>query len=262
MEFKKKSDQQKSQMFEALINGLLISNTSVIQNNKGNLTRTSSDSSDSYEEDMKKRPEPIYKEHTICFLIDEFSIKPIDAKLNNFKNNILTKYLKNSDPNENVFSVTILFLIKLTIYINKLEEIDKDSNLLDFLIRVSEILCKDAKKLQQKYPTFNPLISRNTNYSDLYEDFLNFILKYYILNKTYNKEDLLLKVNKNNKLGQNFTCVEYNREGKARLFSIKSHLHLISPERKKSHFTSSSYIGDTGSFSGKGSEKEDCYSVH
>ena len=262
MEFKKKSDQQKSQMFEALINGLLISNTSVIQNNKGNLTRTSSDSSDSYEEDMKKRKEPIYKEHTICFLIDEFSIKPIDAKLNNFKNNILTKYLKNSDPNENVFSVTILFLIKLTIYINKLEEIDKDSNLLDFLIRVSEILCKDAKKLQQKYPTFNPLISRNTNYSDLYEDFLNFILKDYILNKTYNKEDLLLKVNKNNKLGQNFTCVEYNREGKARLFSIKSHLHLISPERKKSHFTSSSYIGDTGSFSGKGSEKEDCYSVH
>ena len=235
IEFVKGADLQKSQMFEAIINELFISRTSGVKNKKA---------------------------HTICYFIDEFSIKEKDNNLKNLKNYILTNYLKNNNPNENVFSVTILFLIKLTIYINKLEEIDKDSNLLYFLIQVSEFLCKDSKNLQQKYSSYNPLISKSMYQTDLYEDFLNYILKDYISSKTYNKEELLLKINKNNEKIKLYYPVTFKKEGKSRQFTIQNQVKLITSNRKKSMYSNSPNFDKTESLSSQNSEKEDCISLN
>jgi hypothetical protein len=158
--------------------------------------------------------------------------------------------------------VTILFLIKLTIYINKLEEIDKDSNLLYFLLQVSEFLCKDSKILQQKYSSYNPLISKNIYQTDLYEDFLNYILKDYISNKTYNKEELLLKINKNNEIAKIYNPIAFKKEGKSREFTIQNQVKLFSSNRKKSMYTNSPNFDKTESFSSRNSEKEDCISLN
>ena len=262
IEFVKISDLQKSQMFEAIINELFISRSSSIKNETSGMTRTVSFSMNSNKEKVKKKKEPIFKVHTICYYIDEFSIKEKNDNLKNLKNYILTNYLKSNDPNENIFSVTILFLIKLTIYINKLEEFDKDSSLLYFLLQVSEFLCKDSKILQQKYSSYNPLISKNIYQTDLYEDFLNYILKDYISTKTYNKEELLLKINKNKGIAKIYNPIAFKKEGRAREFTIQNQVKLISFNRKKSMYTNSSNFDKTDSFSSKNSEKEDCISLN
>ena len=48
-------------------------------------------------------------------------------------------------------------------YIKYLEDLDKNCSLLDFLMKTSELLCKDAQKLQQMYSSNNPLISKSPN---------------------------------------------------------------------------------------------------
>ena len=234
LEFKKNSNQQDSYMFETLITDLLINKVSEIEYNNNNSKENIPDSDDNVSDEKEESKNKI-KNHSICYKIDKLSIKQNNYKLKTFSNNIITKYLKNTHPFENVFSVTILFLIKLSIYIKYLEEVDKNSTLLDFLIKTSEILCKDAQKLQQKYLTHNPLISRNPNSTELYVEFQNYILKDYLLNKTYNKEDLLLRISKNYKISRNYACVAFTKEGKARLFSIKSHIQMISTDKKKTN---------------------------
>ena len=234
LEFKKYPNQQESFMFEALINDLLISKVSDIDKKNSGPEKVS-DRKESDENDNKIKKS---KKHSILYMIDELSIKQSNIKLKTFSNNIIMKYLKKMDPSQHTFSVTILFLIKLTIYIKKLEEIDKDCALLDFFIKTSELLCKDAQTLQQKYSTYNPLISRNKNTTELYEEFQNYILKDYIINKTYNKEVLLLKINKNYKISRNYDCVIFAEDGKARLFSINSHIQLISTDGRKNSFHS------------------------
>jgi hypothetical protein len=158
--------------------------------------------------------------------------------------------------------VTILFLIKLTIYIKKLEEIDKDSNLLYFLLQVSEFLCKDSKILQQKYSSYNPLISKNIYQTDLYEDFLNYILKDYISSKIYNKEELLLKINKNKGITKIYNPIAFKKGARSREFTIQNQVKLFSSNRKKSMYTNSPGFDKTESFSSKNSEKEDCISLN
>ena len=260
MEFQKNLNQQKCQMFEAIINGLLIKSSSGIDNNKNNLGRTISVYSGSSNEKIKNKKESLFQDYTICFIMDEFSINEPDSILTNFKKNILKKYLINYNLNEHTFSVIILFLIKLCIYINKLEEIDKSSNLLDFLIKVCDLLCKDAKKLQQKYMAYNPLISKNENFRDLYNEFLYYILKEYNLNKVYNKEELISKVNKYSKDSKNYTYFSYNNskeDEKTRLFSVQSQLKYFSTNRRKSHYSSYSNLLDAVNPGNRGFEKED-----
>ena len=247
LEFKKTPLGQESFMFEALINDLFLNKASEFQDNKISYL---SDGNESDESENKKKK---HGKHSICYRIDELSIKQNNIIIKNFSNYIFKHYLKDTNPNENIFSVTILFLIKLSIYIKKLEEVDKDSSLLDFLIKSSELLCKDALKLYQKYPTYNPLVSKNPNTTILYEEFQNYIMKEYIINKRYNKDDLLLKINKNYKISRNYTCVAYTLEGKARLFSIRSHIQLISDKKKFVYKNNFSNFEDEGSR--RGSEK-------
>ena len=258
-EFKKNSNQQKCQMFEAIINELLIK-SSRINKSKNNSGRSISSSAENSNEKINNKKESLFQECTICYIMDELSINEQNSVLINLKKNILKKYLLNYNSNDHTFSVIILFLIKLAIYIKKLEEIDKSSNLLDFLIKVIELLCKDAKKLQQKYTTFNPLVSKNENFRDLYNEFLYFIVKDQTSNKAYIKEDLISKINKYPKDLKNYTFFSYNNskeEEKTRLFSVQSQLKYFSIERRKSHYSSYSNLSDAINPGNRGLEKED-----
>ena len=264
LEFKKLSHDKESSMFEALISDLLFNQTDDFQNSKGSISESLSDENDSNEEEIKENKNTLIKNRSICYTIDELSIRQNNMKLKTFTNNILTKYLKISSPSENTFSVTILFLIKISIYIKKLEEVDKNSTLLNLLFNISEQLCKDAKKLQQKYPTHSPLISRNLNTTSIYEEFQNYILKDYILNKKFNEDKLLAIINQNIKISRKYACLAYTKEGKARLFSIKSHIQLISSspssDQKKSLFNHTNSNCEKES-SHKSSIKEDTCSI-
>ena len=258
LEFKKNLNQQKCQMFEAIINELLIKNSSRINKNKNNSGSTISSNAESSNEKINNKKESLFQDCTICFIMDELSINEQNSVLVNFRKNILKKYLINYNSNEHTFSVIILFLIKLTIYIKKLEEISKNCNLLDFLIKVCDLLCKDAKRLQQKYATFNPLVSKNENFRDLYNEFLYFIVK----DKAYIKDELISKINKYPKDLIIYTFFSYNiskEEEKTRIFSVKSQLKYYSTERKKSHYSSYSNLADAINPGNKGLEKEDFF---
>ena len=229
LEFKKNSNEQECSLFEALINDLLISKSSEIEDDKNNNKSKNDTKKGTSENDNNKKN---HKNHSVFYRIDELYIKQNNKKLINFNTYILTKYLKDNDPNNQVFSSTILFLIKLTIYIKKLEDIDKECSLLDFFIRSSELLCKDAYTLQKRYASSNPLISKNKNNKELYDEFQNYILKDYFSNKTYKKEVLLSKINKSYKSSKTYDCIPFKAEENPRLFSIKSHMQLIASDKK------------------------------
>ena len=58
---------------------------------------------------------------TICYDIDEWNLR---KKYNEFSKIFFT-YLKDIDPTEQSISVTILFLIEITIYISLFEKTEK-----------------------------------------------------------------------------------------------------------------------------------------
>jgi hypothetical protein len=247
LEYNKKSNKEQCSIFEKLINDLLIYDSSQSEKIKKNLNEIASASDDNDSE--KNSSKKVNKNCTICYVIDELYINQNNSKFHTFSSNILSRYLRISNTNETVFSVTILFLIKISIYIKYLEDKEKKGSLLDFLIKTSELLCKDAQRLQQKYSNNNPLISKYSNHTELYEDFKNYILKNYLLNQIYNKDDLLLKITKNYKLTRNYTCLVFSKEGKARLYSMKGRTNFS--EKKKNFFSS------TGEGSNRDSVKDE-----
>ena len=166
---------------------------------------------------------------TLCYEIDEYNLI---KKYNDFTKKFFT-YLKDLDPKEQGISVTILFLIKLTIYIKMLEETEKKSSLIDYFIETSELLCKNAKTLQQNYTSYKPLLCSSSNSNQIYEGFKTFILNEYTINQVYNKEELISKINYNQKLYKQYKNVNYNKEGEARLVSISSNINLSSADKKK-----------------------------
>jgi hypothetical protein len=248
LEYKKNSNEEQSNIFEKLINDLIIYDPSRFEINNNNLNEVASSASD--ENGSQKASSKKMSNCTICYIIDKLSINKKNLKLQTFSNNILTKYLRISNSNETLFSVTILFLIKISIYIKYLEDIDKNSTLLVFLIETSELLCKDALRLQQKYSSNNPLASKYSNNTDLYEEFKNFIIKNYLVNQIYNKDDLLLKISKNYKIAKNYTCLIFTKEGKARLLSMKG---FNLSDKNKAIFN----VGEGGSTSRRDSIKNE-----
>ena len=172
---------------------------------------------------------------TICYDIDEWNLR---KKYSEFTQNFFS-YLKDLDPNEQRISVTILFLIKITVYIQLLEKTEKKSNLIDFFNEMDELLCQNAKYLQQNYATYKPLLGSNSNSTTLYDEFTNLILNEYNINSIYNKNDLTSKINLNSKVSKLYTNVEYTKEGKARLISISSNLNLLSSDKKKNFYSNS-----------------------
>jgi len=144
----KDSDTKDCFMFENLINELFQGGRN---NNVKNLRK----------KNVGKPPK------TLCYEIDEYNFT---KKYNEFSKSFYS-YLKDLDPKEQNISVTILFLIKLTVYIKKLESFEKNSSLIDYFIETSELLCKNAKTLYQTYSNYKLLLTSGSNISPLYEDF-------------------------------------------------------------------------------------------
>ena len=228
---------------------------------------------DSDENSNNKKKRKKNWEYSICYMIDKLSIMQSRAKnmrpsninsnkINTFneleflKDYILKKYKKEYIQDENEFSVIIIFLIKITLYIQELEKTEKDSNLLNFLIETSKLLCEDAQRLQQKYITYNPLISKSENQTEIYEHFKNYIINEYNLNKKYNKEYLIEKININEKESRKYKNVLYNRAGKAKLVSGTSHTNLYLLDKRKSFYKDSSSSYGEGSSLSRNSIKD------
>jgi len=212
----KKIDNPQYSMFESLINGLLEGGRD-----------------DSIKKSKKKNIGKMAK--TICYDIDEWNLR---KKYNEFTKNFFP-YLKDLDPSEQSISVTILFLIKITVYIQLLEKTEKKSNLIDFFIEMDELLCQNAKYLQQNYASYKPFLCSNSNSTTLYEEFTSLILNEYNINSLYNKNDLTSKINLNSKVYKHYTNVEYTKEGKARLISISSNMNLLASDKKKNFYNNS-----------------------
>ena len=264
---KKAKYENQSIIFEEQIMQLLIINNE----SKLNFDKNIFDLFESFAElgednkSKKKKKKKVW-EYSICYMMDKFSIMKDKTKnmptLNNsriistfndlcsLRDYALKKYQKEYIENENDFSITIIFLIKLTLYIQELEKNENNSNLLNFLVKTSEILCKDAQKLQQKYITYNPLISKSENQADIYEDFKNYIINEYNLNKKFNKEDLFLKINNKEKASRKYKNVLYNRLGKAKLISTKSNLNIYELDKRNSFYKDAcNSYGDGSNFS-------------
>ena len=212
----KEKDNPQFSIFETLINELLEGGRD-----------------DSMKKSKKKNEGKIAK--TICYDIDEWNLR---KKYNEFSKNFFT-YLKDIDPSEQGISVTILFLIKITIYIYLLEKNEKKSNLIDFFIEMDELLCQNAKKLQQNYANYKPLLSSSVNSTPLYEEFTSFILKEYTITSVYDKNLLISKIKCSSKAYRQYTNVDYSKEGKARLVSISSNINLLGSDKKKTFYSNS-----------------------
>ena len=264
---KKTEYENQSYIFEEqIIQLLVIKNTS-----KSSLDKDIFDLFESFaelEEDNKSKKKKKKKvwEYSICYMIDKLSImndKTKDIITNNSNNLIssfndlcslkdyaLDKYQKEYTEDENNFSTTIIFLIKLTLCIQELEKTEKDSNLLNFLIKTSELLCEDAQRLQQKYTTYNPLVTKSESQNQIYEDFKNYIINEYNLTKKYNKENLISKIQNNEKASRKYKSVLYNRAGKAKMLSSKNHSRIEEMDKRNSFYKDECYsYGDGSSFS-------------
>ena len=267
-EEKRTKYENESSIFEEQIMQLLVIKNTLQSNLDKNIFLLFESFADLNEDNNNKKKRKKNWEYTICYMIDKLSIMQSRAKnmrpainnnnnkintfneLENLKDYILKKYKKEYIQGENDFSVTIIFLIKITLYIQELEKTEKDSNLLNFLIETSELLCEDAQKLQQKYITYNPLISKSENETEIYEDFKNYILNEYNLNKKYDKAYLIEKINMNEKESRKYKNVLYNKAGKAKFVSGKSQTNLYLLDKRKSFYKdSSSSYGEGSSFS-------------
>ena len=273
-EEKKEEMENQSNLFEEQIMQLLIiqnaSNTYLTKN-----IFTLFESFAELEEDNKSKKKKKKKiwEYSICYMIDKLSVmkdktKNIQSIINSniistfkdlclLRDYAIKKYQKEYIEDENDFSVTIIFLIKLTIYIQELEKTDKNSNLLNFFIKTSELLCEDAQRLHQKYIIYNPLVSKSENQTEVYEEFKNYIINEYNLNKKYDKNDLIEKINKNEKASRKYRFVLYNRLGKAKLVSTKTNLNIYEFDRRKSFYKDMSNSYGEGSSYSKNSLKDE-----
>ena len=240
-EEKKKEKENQCLIFEDQIKQLLLIKSTSKTNIDSNIFSLFESFADLEEDgESKKKKKKKNWEYSICYMIDKLSIMESkyqdtettiinDSKLiKTFKNlhllkdYALQKYIKEYKQDENVFSVTILFLIKITLFIKKLEKIEKNTDLLNFFIKISELLCEDAQKLQQKYITYNPLASKSESQTETYDFFKNYIINEYKLNKKYNKEELILKIDKD-KLAKKYGYAKYDKFGKVRLFTGKDY---------------------------------------
>ena len=265
-EIKNKYENESSIFEQYIIQLLVIKNTS--QSDLGKDIFSLFESFTDVDEDNKNKKKRKKKnwEYSICYMIDKLSIMQNRAKnmnqvnnnsnkintfneLDSLRNYALKKYQKEYVQDENDFSVTIIFLIKLTLYMQELEKKEKDSTLLNFLIKTSELLCEDAQRLQQKYITYNPLLSKSENQTELYEDFKNYILNEYNLNKKYDKEYLSEKININEKESRKYKNVLYNILGKAKIVSWTSNTNLYLEKRKSFYKDSYSSYEEESSYS-------------
>ena len=163
---------------------------------------------------------------TICYDIDELNLR---KKYNEFSKEFFL-YLKDINPSEQSISVTMLFLIKITIYLVNLEKKEIKSNLIDFFNEMMELLCQNAKKLSQNYENYKPLFCSNSNSTILYDEFVNYILNEYDITSVFNKTDLTKKINLNSKLYKVYINIDFSEVDKTA--QLNKAIKLISNDKK------------------------------
>ena len=247
------------QIFEDLIYDLL--NMKNLANHKFNKTIM-----EKYSINKKKKK----INHTSLYILDKISFK----KENEFKitdgikikSEILKKikdYLFNKDKyyeKENIFSICLIFIIKILITIRDLDElllkinennfkiienkkkdktneknINEDENniqLRKIFISILNQLFQDTFKLYKNYPKFNPLASEGKFNNGLYLHFKNFIIKEYNSNEKFSNmsiNNLIKKLSlpENIKYLRNFSRVIFNLDGSIILYTYKNYMKNI-----------------------------------
>ena len=218
---------------------------------------------------------PIYKKkkkinHTSFYILDKISFKKenefkitdgIKIKfeiLKKIKDHLIHKDKYNEK--ENVFSICLVFIIKILITIRDIDElllkinennfkkignkkkektnennISEDENniqLKKILICILNQLFQDTFKLYKKYSQFNPLLSEGKYNNGLYIFFKNIIVKDYNSNEKYLNTNMNILIKKFSsgeyvKYLRHFSRVIFNFDGSIILYNYKNYMKII-----------------------------------
>jgi hypothetical protein len=247
------------QMFEELLYGLITManlkfNNNIIENMEGYLNIN------------KKK-----KNHTLFYILDKISfndkniVKISDGfriKTENIKKlkELLLKAYKNEyNDKENIYSVCIIFIIKIIITIDSIDELilklynnsskntnleqneineepktkeemnknnENDIHLKKVLLSVFKQLCQDSLAIYKKYNQLNPLLSEGKYNNNLYTYYKNFIIKEYNNDQHYNFNNLTEKLHSHYRYLKNFSRVIYRSDGEILLYNNKNYMIL------------------------------------
>ena len=221
--------------------------------------------------DISKKKKKI--NHTSFYAIDKISFKlenifkitdGIKIKteiLKKMKEYIFKNYKSQYKEKENIFSICIIFIVKILITIRDINELllkmsensfkkiedkkeekdydtteliyeDKDTKnniqLKNILISTFNQLCQDSLKIYNKYPQFSPFISEGKYNNGLYSNFKNFIIKDYTSSERHSNINILTKkLSEHAKYLRNFSRVIFNFDGSIILYTYKNYMKNI-----------------------------------
>ena len=248
LEYNKKEDSS-SQLLEGLITDLL--SLSEIKDVISRLNKVLSILNDDLIELKVMINKKSKNTHSFFYLMDKICIKqnmisdlilnnPDFNRVNNY--NLIRDYIISENKSQNNFSVTILFLIKIIVYIQIFENNSGEKGLLKFFKEIAMKLCKDAKELYEKNKEYNPLMINNKENSNLYKEFQDYIIKQY---KPKSGLDFLFAKIQN--------CQEEIRQYKSIEYFIK---YKECSEKKESRSSSMKFFRLKSLFRRKGSKND------
>ena len=207
--------------------------------------------------------------HTSLYTIDKLSFKKENIfkisegiKINSeilkkIKQHLIQNYKDIYKEKENIFSICIIFIIKLLIAIRDIDEFLKkgnddnfkcnnqtnkekisennfeishsgnNENTLHFkkmLISILNQLCKDSLNIYTKYSEINPFVSEGKFNNGLYTYFKSFIIKEFNNEKNYDINNLIQKLSEHPRFLRNYSRVIYNFDGSIILYTYKNYL--------------------------------------
>ena len=187
-----------------------------------------------------KSSKKIKSNHTFFYTLDKVSFKKensfklIDGiKINTdilkqIKARIFEKYKNEFDEKENVYSICVIFLIKILISIKYIDELLKNNkveqenaHLKPILSRNINLICQDCLKLNTKFQNLNPLSSQGKYNLGLYKLFKNYITNEFKNKKNDDVNNLIDKLLDYALEVKSFSRVIYNYPGTIRAYSFK-----------------------------------------
>ena len=171
--------------------------------------------------------------HTFFYILDKISFKKNNLfkisdgkkinteKIKKLQARLFDKYKDEYDEKENIYSVCIIFMIKILISIKSINEILENSknneenfHLKSILSQNFNLICQDCYKINKKFSNLNPLMSEGKYNKDLYIDIKNFIIKEYKNKKNYDVNNFIHRLLNFASDLKYFSRVIYNSYGK------------------------------------------------
>ena len=207
--------------------------------------------------------------HTFFYVLDKISfnnknifkiadgVKIKTENLKKLKELLCNTYKNEYNEKENIYSVCIIFIIKILITIRSINELlekldsncfkninlqskdtsiennikveifrDNENNIhiKNVLISVFNQLCQDTLKIYKKYNHLNPFSSEGKYNNNLYTYFKNFIVKNYNNDRYYDFNNLIKKLSEHMRFLKNFSRVIYNSDGSIILYTYKNYM--------------------------------------